>query len=246
MNTKLLKATLGVAILMLFVSACGFIPTFGSRTLISENREVNGFTRVDVSGGGSLEIIQDGTEALSVKTDDNMMQYVTSEVRGGTLYLSLDSTTRALIPSSLHFTLHVKDLGGINTSGSWTVTSAAIKTVTMDIVISGSGDVRVDALAVDKLTANISGSGTLNLSGKALSQSIDISGSGKVLEGDLNTQDTTVRISGSGNVTVWVTGTLEAHVSGSGDISYYGSPTVNFDKSGSGSMHSLGTKERIA
>ncbi len=243
MNIKLFKAALGLTILMLLVSACSIIPTFGSRNVISENRTVSGFTRVDVSGGGSLDVLQDGTEALTVETDDNMLQYVTSDVRSGTLYLGLDSSMRSLVPSHLHFTLHVKDLVGITTSGSWDVVSAALETSNLDIVISGSGSVRVDSLTVGKLTATISGSGKLDLAGKAASQSIQISGSGKVLEGDLDTQDTSVNISGSGNVTVWATGTLSAHVSGSGDVSYYGSPQISFDKSGSGSLHSLGAKE---
>ncbi len=86
------------------------MPMFGSRNVITELRNVSGFEKVDVSGGGSMDIIQDGTESLTVETDDNMMQYVTSEVRGGTLYLGLDSNTRALLPSRLHFSLHVKDL----------------------------------------------------------------------------------------------------------------------------------------
>jgi hypothetical protein len=242
MNTKFLKAVIEVTIVMLLVSACGIIPTFGSRNIITENRVVSGFDRVDVSGGGSLDIIQDGTEALTVETDDNVMQYITSEVRGGTLYLGMDFGMRSLIPSRLHFTLHVKDLAGISTSGSWTVVSAAIKATDLDINVSGTGDVQVDSLTVDKLSASISGSGKMTLAGETKQQGIDISGSGKYLAGDLRSQDATITISGSGSITVWATGTLAAHISGSGSVSYYGSPQVSFDQSGSGSVHSLGAK----
>jgi hypothetical protein len=242
MNTKLLKASLVLTIVTLLISACGIVPTFGSRNLISETRDVSGFERVEVSGGGSMEIIQDGTESLTVETDDNVMQYITSEVRGGTLYLGVDFGPRSFLPSRLHFTLHVKDLTGINTSGSWNVTSASIQTGKLEVVISGSGKVNVDALTADELDTTVSGSGKLDLSGEAKQQNITISGSGKVLAGDLLTQNTTVSISGSGNVTVWATETLAVHVSGSGDVSYYGSPQVTFDQSGSGNIHSLGDK----
>lgn len=242
MNTKLLKATIGLTVLMLLVSACGFIPTLGSRDLITESREVSGFTKVEVSGGGSMDIIQDGTEALTVETDDNMMQYVTSEVRSGTLHLGLDSKVRSLLPSKLHFTLHVKGLSGINTSGSWDVVAASIQTGSLDIVISGSGKVTINALTVDYLDTSVSGSGELNLSGVVKQQTIHISGSGKYLAGDLHSTTTTVSISGSGNVTLWTTETLTASVSGSGDVSYYGNPQVSFDESGSGSIHNLGAK----
>ncbi len=242
MNTKLLKATIGLTIVLLLVSACGMLPTLGSRNIITETRIVSGFERVDVSGGGSMEIIQDGTEALTVETDDNVMQHITSEVRGGTLYLGLDSSQGSFLPSKLHFSLHVKNLTGITTSGAWDVTSASIQTGTLNIDISGSGKVIINALTADKLDTTVSGSGELDLTGEAKQQSIDISGSGKYLAGDLNTQDSTVRISGSGNVTVWASETLAAHISGSGDVSYYGSPQVSFEQSGSGNIHSLGEK----
>jgi hypothetical protein len=242
MNTNLFKTSLGLTIVMLLMSACGIIPTFGSRNLISEARDVSGFERVEVSGGGSLDIIQDGTESLAVETDDNVMPYVTSEVRGGTLYLGMDFGLRSFLPSRLHFTLHVKDLTGITTSGSWDVVSESIQTGDLSIVISGSGKVIVNALTVDKLDTTVSGSGELDLTGDAKQHTIDISGSGKYLVGDLRTRGTTVSISGSGNVTVWASESLAVNISGHGDVSYYGSPQVSFDQSGSGNVHSLGGK----
>ena len=240
MNTKLLKASLGLTIVLLLTSACGIIPTLGSRNLISESRAVSGFERVELSGGGSLEIIQDGTESLTIETDDNVMQFITSEVRGGTLYLGMDFGLRSFLPSRLHFTLHVKDLTGISTSGSWEVTSAAIQTGDLSIVISGSGKVIVNALDADELDTTVSGSGELNLSGEAKQQTINISGSGKYLAGELLSQATSVTISGSGNVTVSASETLTVHISGSGDVGYFGSPQVSFDQSGSGNVHGLG------
>jgi hypothetical protein len=242
MNTKFLKATLGLTIVMLLVSACGVIPTFGSRQIITESREVSGFDRVDVSGGGTLDIIQDGTEALTVETDDNMMEYITSEVRGGTLTLGMEFGMRSLIPSRLHFTLHVKDLTGITTSGSWDVVSESIESGKLNIVISGSGKVTINSLTVEDLDTTVSGSGELDLSGEAKQQRLDISGSGKYLAGELRSLGANVSISGSGNVTVWATESLTAYVSGSGKVSYYGSPQVSFDQSGLGNIQNLGDK----
>lgn len=242
MNKKLLKASLGLTIVVLLMSACGIIPTFGSRNLISEARQVSGFERVELSGAGSLDIIQDGSESLTVETDDNVMQYITSEVRDGTLHLGMDFGLRSFLPSHLHFTLHVKDLTGINASGSWDMVSESIETGDLSIIISGSGKVIVNALTADKLDTRVSGSGELDLTGEAKQHNIDISGSGKYLAGGLRTQGTTIGISGSGNVTVWASETLAVNVSGSGNVSYYGSPKVSFDQSGSGNVHSLGGK----
>jgi len=242
MNTKLLKTTLGLTVVLLLVSACGVIPILGSRNLITGSRQVSGFDRIEVSGGGSMDILQDGTEALIIETDDNLMQYVTSEVRGGTLYLGLETGLRSFLPSRLHFTLHVKDLAGINTSGSWDVASASLHSGKLSILISGSGKAKIDSLTADELDTTVSGSGELDLTGEVGKQDINISGSGKVLAGDLKSQSAAVSISGSGKVTVWAIGILTVHVSGSGNVSYYGSPQISYDQSGSGSIHSLGVK----
>jgi hypothetical protein len=243
MNTKFLKVSIGLTILALMISACGLVPAMGSGRLITQSRNVSGFTRVEIGGGGDAEIIQDGSEALTIETDDNVMQYITSEVRGDTLYLGMDfNGLRSVIPTRLHFTIHVKNLNGIATSGSWEVTSASIQTDSLEISISGSGKINIAALTADRVSTSVSGSGEVTLAGMASKQSITVSGSGKYFAGDLQTQDSQIHISGSGNATLWATQTLGVHISGSGHVSYYGAPQVEFSQSGSGSIQSLGTK----
>ncbi len=243
MNTKLLKTIIGMTVLLLLVSACGVIPTFGSRNLITEDRAVSGYDRLNVSGGGDVTVIQDGTESVSIETDDNVMQYVTSEVRGGTLYVGLEfHGLRSVIPSALHVTVHVKEISGISTSGSWAVTAETLQSGDLDVSVSGSGKVTIQALTADSLKVDISGSGSTDLAGSVTSQQISISGSGRYTAGDLQSQDTRVDVSGSGNVTVWASATLDGSISGSGSINYYGSPQVSFDQSGSGHLKSLGAK----
>jgi hypothetical protein len=242
MNTRLMKASIGIAILALLASACGIVPVFGSRHLITETRQVSDFERVEVSGGGSLEIIQDGTESLSIETDDNIMPYVTCEVSEGLLRVGMDFGLRTYLPSRMHISLHVKDLSAITTSGAWKVTSPSVRGDTLSILTSGSGDMVIDELAVDDLETSISGTGSIDLTGEAKTETINISGSGKIETGDLRTQDVTVSISGTGTVTVWATRTLSVEVSGSGTVNYYGSPQVSFSQSGSGKVNHLGEK----
>jgi carbon monoxide dehydrogenase subunit G len=242
MNTKLIKAIIGLTIVMLFASACNVVPTFGSRNIITESRQVSGYTQVEVSGAGSLVIIQDGTEALTIETDDNIMPYVTSEVRGGNLSIGLDSKSGPFSPSKMDITLHVKELSNITTSGSWDVTCALLQADSLTILTSGTSNATIDSLSVGSLKVTISGTGNLELAGMAEDQSVEISGSGKYLAGDLQSTTATITVSGSGNGTVWATGELDVHISGSGDIGYYGDPQVAFNQSGSGSIHGLGAK----
>jgi hypothetical protein len=242
MNTRLMKVSMGIAVLTLLVSACGIVPIFGSRHLITETRQVSDFERVEISGGGSLEIIQDGTESLTIETDDNIMPYITSEVSAGLLHVGMDFGVRTFLPSKMHVSLHVKDLSAVSTSGSWNVTSSSIQGSALSIEISGTGDVVIDELTVNELDAAVSGSGSIDLTGEAKTETINISGSGKIETGDFRAEDVTVTISGTGNGTVWATHTLTVEVSGSGAVNYYGSPQVSVNQSGSGRVINLGEK----
>jgi hypothetical protein len=243
MNTKLLKVTLGVVLVMLLISACGIVPVYGSGKVVTETRQVSGFDKVSVSGGGELVIIQDGTESMTVETDDNMMQYLVAEVRGGILHLYLqDQALSNLRPTHLIFTVHVKDLTGVATSGLWDFTSKEINTTSLDLNISGSGNIAIDSLVADALSVDISGSSDMTTAGTVTSQSIDISGSGKIHNAELKSEIAQVNVSGSGNATLWVTKSLTVDISGSGKVQYYGSPETSIDTSGSGSIERLGDK----
>jgi len=243
MNTKLLKSALGLAIVMLLISACGVAPIFGSGKVVTETRQVSGFDRISVSGGGDLIIVQDGTESVTVETDDNLMQYLVAKVRGGTLDLYLDNNgINNFQPTRLVFTVHVKDLTGVTASGSWKVTSKKLATTSLDLNVSGSGNITIDSLATDKLSVDISGSGELTAAGTATEQEIRISGSGKINAADLKSETAQVTVSGSGKGTLWVTESLSVDISGSGNVRYYGNPQTNINTSGSGSVERLGDK----
>ena len=109
-------------------------------------------------------------------------------------------------------------------------------------VALNAGDVQIDALTADEVTAKISGSGEIDLAGNATAQDVTISGSGKYLAGDLCSDSVKVSISGSGDATVCATESLDSSISGSGSVNYYGRPSISTSGSGSGKINNLGEK----
>ena len=87
MNTKNLKVFGLLTIGLLFITACGLGTIQGSGDVITESRDVSGFDSVSLSGIGRVIITQGDDESLTIETDDNLMKYITSEVRDGTLEL---------------------------------------------------------------------------------------------------------------------------------------------------------------
>jgi predicted small secreted protein len=239
MNGRYWRIAALLVILVIVLSACNVVR--GSGDMVTETRDVSGFDSVDLSGSGDVIITQGEGESLTIETDDNVMEHITSEVRGGTLHLG----TKELIsvsPTRLVFTLGVDDLNAADVSGSGSIEADSIETDSLEIDVSGSGDVKVDSLTAGDLGVRISGSGDVQLAGEVSEQDIDISGSGNYRAGDLLTETTVISISGSGEATLWTTESLDADVSGSASINYYGNPTVTSSSSGSSDINGLGEK----
>ncbi len=212
----------------------------GSGNLITESRSVSDFDRVDLSGRGQVVITQGGEESLVVETDDNVMPYVRTVVKSGTLDLGFDSKYKNISPTHIQFTLGVKDLSGIKISGSGDITADSLDTERLEVKVSGSGNMGIDSLTTKSIKARISGSGNVDLAGEATEQGIGISGSGKYRAQDLRSETAKVKIGGSGSSTVWVTESLNARISGSGAVYYYGKPKVKSKISGSGKIKGRG------
>jgi len=243
MKVKKIAMFVGVIVLLLSASACGFLPRRGSGELVTETRAVSGFSAVDFSGLGEVEIIQDGSESITITTDDDVMPHVVTEVRGETLVVGFDfDGPIGILPTRMEVTLHVDELGSITASGAWKVHADSLEGTDLETLISGTGNLSIDQLEATDLSAEISGAGEMAIAGEVVSQNIAISGAGEYNAGDLKSESARVEISGSGETTLWVTGSLEVTVSGAGRIYYYGQPQVDFTKSGTGTLSSLGDK----
>lgn len=230
---------LGIVVLLL--GAC--VVVRGSGSLITESRAVGNFERVDLSGSGKVLITQGEEESLTVETDDNVMRYIRTNVRNRTLHLSTDMRQLSIVsPTRLRFTLQVKDLTGLDLSGSGSIVAERVVADRFDMNLSGSGSMRIDELTADQLNVDVSGSSNVQVGGETTRANIDISGSGDVAVDNLRSDAVDVQVSGSGTATVWAIETLDLDLSGSGAVSYYGQPSLNSSTSGSGTINNLGSK----
>jgi len=253
---------LSVAIIAALLCGCGLIQ--GSGNIVSESRAVSGFTQVALEGSGDLFITQGEEEGLVIEADDNLLPYIQTEVRNGTLHIGVKSPTSA-IPwptQTIRYHLSMKTVEAVKLYGSGNIFSESIAAEDVKFLIAGSGDIRIGELQADAVDTSISGSGTLRidqvtaeamettisgsgkffLAGRVTDQQIAISGSGDYKAFDLESQTVSLKISGSGDIELWVTESLDIHISGSGDVRYYGSPASSQRVSGSGDISSLGSR----
>jgi hypothetical protein len=185
---------------------CSSFGEKGSGKVATESRNVSGFTTVELDGDGKLVLEQTGTESLTITADDNLMQYLTSEVQDGKLKLG---TKRGV---------------NVNPSGEliYKVTARKVD----GIVAAGSGSVQAKGIMTESLKTTIAGSGDCTITGQADQHEILIAGSGKVDAPDLKSKNVTISIAGSGDAVLAASEKLEVSILGSGSVEYIGDPVV--------------------
>ncbi len=187
----------------------------GSGDLVTQTRDVDKFDELSLSGSFDVRIRVGEEQSVRVTFDDNLIDYIQTEVRHGELRIYSDGSFSSRHDCRVEIT---------------------VPSLT-DVSLSGSGDIDVTNLSGGDFSLSISGSGDITAEGKVDQLSISVAGSGDVDARDLEAQDADVHISGSGDVTVFASRYLDARVSGSGDIDYYGDPEkISSHVAGSGSI----------
>jgi hypothetical protein len=251
----LIKALVGITIFGIILTACAvpFAPRLvrGSGDVVEVERRVSGFDSILVSGAGRVIVTQGDEEYLTIETDDNLIEYIETEVRGGTLEIGFRDGTvfssgggrRVLEPTEgFTFRIGVKDLESISLSGAARFELDKLKTDQFEINLSGAGDIMVGDLNAEVLNVLVSGAGDVEIAGKVESQDVRLSGLGRYQAYDLESQEAAINISGAGGAEVWVMDQLVVTISGAGDVRYYGDPTIDPSISGVGRIQGQGEK----
>jgi len=189
----------------------------GSGVAATQARTVPEFHAIRIEGACDVQVAVGREQQVSVTTDDNLIDDLTTEVHDGVLVIATRPGVSASYRVGPQATIGVKALDSL--------------------AIEGSGDAHVQGVDCEKFSASISGSGDLSISGKAVRVAISIEGSGDADLSGLDAQDASVQIEGSGDVRVRCSANLSAAVAGSGDVEYIGSPHTSISVSGSGDVH---------
>jgi predicted small secreted protein len=238
-----------ISVLVLAALGCSLVSVgpintvAGSGRVVQETRSVSGFNQIELAISGDAYIQQGDSESLTIEGEDNILPLITTNVQGSRLVIGSKPGTSFSNRRTLVFHIMVKDLRGLEISGSGNLNVGQVQSDDMNLQISGSGVINFDQLAAQSLTSNINGSGTIQVSGGSVDrQSIEIPGSGNFNADQLQSQAASVHLDGSGNASLWATGQLDVKVNGSGNVFYYGSPQVSSVINGSGSVQSRGER----
>lgn len=182
----------------------------GSGNVVSEKRDVADFKAIEVGGIFDVEVVAQKDFSVEVEADDNIMQFVKTEVRNGTLEISTD---KKVSTKNLRIRISAPDIDNLDVSGVAKVSLANLKNDSLKVETSGASKVKVD--------------------GETRNFDADLSGASRVDAESLRAENANVDGSGASNASVNVFGDLKADLSGASKVTYVGNPK-NLEKSTSG------------
>jgi hypothetical protein len=243
------KLILIVSIVALSILACqvGSFSLGGARTvrgsgdIVEETRAVSGVTGVELATLGTLTIEVGDTESLRIEAEDNLMEYLETEVRGGRLRIGTQDDVNLRATRPVNYYLTVTGLEAIVITSSGDIQAPDLEAERFSITINSSGDLEMGMLNADTLEVDIGSSGDLDIAGgEVKTQNVTISSSGNYTAQDLESAEAEVRLNSNGSATIWVHDQLKAILSSSGDLRYRGNPTLDATTSSSGDVIQIG------
>ena len=208
----------------------------GSGDVISEIRTVSNFHGIDAAAGLKVFVeFGEMSNEIEVLADDNLMEYIITEVEGGILRIK----TRKNIRNAESKEIYVKagKIDYIEASSAAKLYGTSTLEV-RDIIIESSSAARIELeIIADEIDVEISSSGKASLSGDVENLIADISSAGDLAASSLKARDCRIEVSSAGHAKIYVFGELSAEASSAGHIKYEGDPQIKqMSKSSAGSI----------
>ena len=227
-----------------FITLISLLVLSGAQLLVaqtSQKRDVPAFTEIALKIGANVHVKQGSTQSVEMKGQASTLEKLITEVKDRKLVIRYPNDTwfNKWNPGNVDIYITMPQVDGLIISGSGSIVSEGkIESRILDVTISGSGDIKLDDLKAEKVTATLSGSGNIHLFGKQNAAELKaiVSGSGNVRAIEFPAEKVDVRISGSGNCWVNSVKNLDVKLAGSGNVVYRGNPSVDSTVAGSGKV----------
>lgn len=232
--------SLTVAIIILAVTSCVngqfWKSVTGHGHVVSKERKTDSFTGIKVSSGIDVYLKQGDNVTVTVEADENLHEYILTEVRGGVLNVYTEYNIRDAERKRVYVTM--KEINSVKTTSAGDVFGETpISTDRLELTASSAGDIKLETHAKN-IDIDISSSGDISLSGETDMLKADLSSAGDLKAYDLKAREADVSVSSAGDADINVSERISARASSAGDINYKGDPKyVDAHSSSAGGIH---------
>ena len=236
---KSLKS-LAAALVIIAISSCTHAQFFrtveGHGNVVTKERKADTFTGIKVSSGIDVYLKQGNNESVSVEADQNLHEYILTEVRGGVLNVYSEYNIRHAERMRVYVTM--KEINSVKTTSAGDVIGETpINTDRLELSASSAGDIKLEVHA-KKIDIDISSSGDISVTGETDVLRADLSSAGDLNAYDLRSREADVSVSSAGDADVYASERITARASSAGDINYKGDPKyIDAHSSSAGGIH---------
>lgn len=185
----------------------------GSGVKKSEMRDAANFTSVKASGAIAVEIFTQNDFSVEVEADDNLLEFIKTEIDGNTLEIYTKGNISRRNPVIVKIGMPAVE--GVNVSG-------ASKAIVRDV-------------RGEELSLRANGASKIIVSGEVRDLSAGINGASRIEARELTTENSEIKANGASSATVSVTNNLQAKANGASRINYIGEPANIAKKTNGGS-----------
>ena len=229
--------TFVLAVVLTTSAFCQFRPNVkGSGNVVTKERKAAYFNTVHVSSGIDVYLTQGEKESITVEADDNLHEYIETEIKDNTLKVFSQANIRSAKAKKVYVT--IKEVEELTASSAGDLSGEnTIKTKTLYLSASSAGDITLK-VETENLKCRLSSSGDITLTGVANELEADLSSAGDLKAFDLETKIADISASSAGDARITVTENLRARASSAGDIYYMGNPKlIDTHSSSAGKIH---------
>ena len=235
-----------------------------------ETRNVGPFTKIVFRVPGKVLLRQGDTQKVEIEGKKDILEKIETQVEGSKLVIEKEgkwNDWKWNDDDRVTVYITVKELEGISVSGSGDVIGESrFTTGDLELSVSGSGSLKLEANASGDVEADVSGSGDLYLKGQSKSFESDVTGSGKINISMTVSGLADFQLSGSGKVEASGTANMvkasitgsgrvmaadmeakrcQVRISGSGDVEINVKEELDADITGSGSVNYKGNPSKV-
>ncbi|HEY4270954.1 MAG TPA: DUF2807 domain-containing protein [Candidatus Udaeobacter sp.] len=200
---------------VVLVVGCHLPGIRGNGHIKTEERPIGAFANVDAGGMFEIEW-QNGSPALRITTDENLLPYIENDVSGDTL--------RLRIREHVFWPTH-----GIKVAISSPTRKGA--------KIRGAVKLTANKLSGPVFALESQGASEVSLDGEVDRLLVDMTGASQLVANGLQTKTAEISTTGAGDADIAVSETLKVSITGAGKVSYSGNPaTIQKNITGAGSI----------
>ncbi len=229
-----------IGALILGITACADAQmrrtVYGNKDVVKKERTAGNFTGIKVSTGIDVYLKQTDNESIVVEADENLHEYIKTEIRDGVLNVYTDANIRNAERKRVYVTM--ENIRSIKTTSAGDVIGETpVKSDQLELSASSAGNINLEVYA-KVIEADISSSGDITLNGRADRLNVNLSSAGDLNAYELEATEADVSASSAGDADVSVTERLTARASSAGDINYKGNPKyIDAHSSSAGGVH---------